>query len=67
MKKECSTEVNREFKITKRRRVNASLVPENAKANPPLPDFLQRLRAIYAEKVLPVSGADLVAKNRNRY
>jgi len=56
-----------EIQITKRRRVIARLVPENAGACPPMPDFLGRLRAIYGEKVLPVSGADLVAKDRSRY
>jgi hypothetical protein len=32
-----------------------------------LPDFLARLRSIYGEKPLRVSGAELVAEDRNRY
>jgi antitoxin (DNA-binding transcriptional repressor) of toxin-antitoxin stability system len=56
-----------EIQITKRRRVIARLVPENDGACLPVPDFLGRLRAIYGEKVLSVSGADLVAKDRSRY
>jgi antitoxin (DNA-binding transcriptional repressor) of toxin-antitoxin stability system len=56
-----------EIQITKRRRVIARLVPENTKACPPVPDFLARMRVIFGEKVLPVSGADLIAKDRSRY
>jgi hypothetical protein len=32
-----------------------------------VPDFLERLRAIYDDKVLAVSGAELVSEDRNRY
>ena len=56
-----------EIQITKRRRVIARLVPESDRACPAVPDFLGRLRAIYGEKLLAVSGADLVAQDRNRY
>ena len=56
-----------EVQITKRRRVIARLTPEGAQHPADMPDFLLRLRAIYGEKVLPSSGADLVAEDRSRY
>ena len=56
-----------EVQITKRRRVIARLVPETPSAPAAVPDFLGRLRAIFGDKVLPVSGANLVAKDRSRY
>ena len=55
-----------EVQITKRRRVIARLVPENAQSHPQLPNFRARIRAIYGDKVLAVSGADLVSEDRNR-
>ena len=55
------------IEITKRRQVIARLIPER-KAHPPqLPDFLGRLRAIYGNKVLAVTGAELIAQDRDRY
>jgi antitoxin (DNA-binding transcriptional repressor) of toxin-antitoxin stability system len=56
-----------EIQITKRRRVIARLVPENAQRAREIPDFLGRLRTIYGDQVLPVSGAELVAEDRSRY
>jgi antitoxin (DNA-binding transcriptional repressor) of toxin-antitoxin stability system len=56
-----------EVLITKRRRVIARLVPEGPPSPPELPDFRARLRAIYGDKVLAVSGADLVSEDRKRY
>lgn len=55
-----------EIQITKRRRVIARLVPEGAEPPAAMPDFLGRLRKIYGERVLAVSGADLVAEDRSR-
>jgi antitoxin (DNA-binding transcriptional repressor) of toxin-antitoxin stability system len=54
-----------EVRVTKRRRVIARLVPEPA---PPsrLPDFLRRLESTYGEKVLRVSGAEIVRLDRER-
>ncbi len=54
------------IQITKRRRVIARLVP------PPhvpakRPDFLARLKKIYGNKMLKVSGAELLARERDRY
>lgn len=56
-----------QIQITKGQRVIARLVPETAEAGPNMPDFLARLRTIYGERVLKVTGADLVAEDRSRY
>jgi len=59
-----------EIQITKQRRVIARLLPESAaaaKTAKELPDFAGRLREIYGDKVLAVSGAELISKDRDRY
>jgi antitoxin (DNA-binding transcriptional repressor) of toxin-antitoxin stability system len=56
-----------EIQITKRRRVIARLIGESTESAAEAPNFIKRLRATYGEKVLPVSGADLIAKDRSRY
>lgn len=56
-----------EVEITKRRQVIARLVPVNARPPAQVPDFMARLRAIYGDKMLSPSGAELVADDRNRY
>ncbi len=56
-----------EIQITNRRRIVARLIPESADAPAKLPDFLKRLRATYGDKILPVTGADLIAEDRSRY
>ncbi len=56
-----------EVQITKRRRVIARLVPEKPAERPPLPDFMGRMRAIYGDRVLEVSGAELIRQDRDRY
>jgi antitoxin (DNA-binding transcriptional repressor) of toxin-antitoxin stability system len=56
-----------EIEITKRRQVIARLIPERSARARQLPDFLGRLRAIYGDKLLEVSGAELIAKDRDRY
>jgi antitoxin (DNA-binding transcriptional repressor) of toxin-antitoxin stability system len=55
-----------EIEVTKRRKVIARLTPVVAE-RPPLPDFLGRLKEIYGDKVLEVSGADLISWDRDRY
>ena len=57
-----------EIEITKRRRVVARLVPV-AKHSAPRrrPDFLARLKKIYGDKVLKVTGAELIAQERGPY
>ena len=56
-----------EVEITKRRRVIARLVPERKRRAKKIPDFLGRLRSIYGDKMLAMSGAELVADDRNRH
>ena len=56
-----------EIQITKRKRVIARLVPESAEAVKKMPDFRGRMRAIFGDKVLAVSGADLISADRDRY
>ncbi len=56
-----------EIQITKRRKVIARLVPENTQPRPQLPDFRARVRAIYGDRVLPVSGAEIIEQDRDRY
>ena len=56
-----------QIQITKHRRVIARLVPEDVHSAAQMPDFLERLRDIYGHKMLEISGADLIAQDRNRY
>lgn len=56
-----------EVQITKRRKIIARLVPENDLLPGKRPDFLERLRSIYGDKTLKVSGAELIEKDRDRY
>jgi antitoxin (DNA-binding transcriptional repressor) of toxin-antitoxin stability system len=56
-----------EIQITKRKRVIARLSPVQPKVRPRRPDFLGRLRKIYGRKTLKVSGAQLLAGERDRY
>lgn len=55
-----------EVRIIKRRRVIGRLVPERPEGKREMPDFLARLREIYGDKVLPTTGAEIVAEDRNR-
>ena len=55
-----------EIEITKRRRVIARLRPIRPARPPRRPDFLARLKKIYGEKTLKVSGAELLAEERTR-
>ena len=56
-----------EIQITKRKRVIATLTPAKPVTPKKRPDFLSRLKTIYGAKMLKVSGAALVAKDRDRY
>jgi antitoxin (DNA-binding transcriptional repressor) of toxin-antitoxin stability system len=56
-----------EIQITKRRRVIARLIPESVRGAAQMPDFQARLRSIYGDKALRVSGAELIAEDRSRY
>ena len=56
-----------EVQITRRKQVIARLVPEKEQETPKMPDFRGRMRAIFGDKVLAVSGAELVRQDRDRY
>jgi len=56
-----------EIQITKRRRVIARLVPESEAVKKEMPDFAARVRKIFGDKMLAVSGAELIARDRDRY
>jgi len=62
-KVERALRAGEEIQITKRRRVIARLVPERAR--PKLPDFAGRLRAIFGDTKLAVTGAKLISEERN--
>lgn len=55
-----------EIQITKHRRVIGRLVPESEDRAKKFPDFRARVRKIYGDKVLAVSGADLIVADRDR-
>ncbi len=55
-----------EIQITKRKRVIGKLVPP-VTGPPPKPDFLARLKAIYGDRVLKPSTAELLAEERDRF
>ena len=54
------------IEITKRNRVLGTLVPGNAPKKIQVPDFMARLKKIYGDKVLKVSGAGLIRWDRDR-
>ena len=56
-----------EVEITKRQQVIARLVPERTARARQLPDFSGRLKAIYGNKALQITGADIVSRDRDRY
>ena len=53
--------------ITKRRRVIATLVPSETPKRPSRPDFLRRLQKLYGKRQLSITGAELIARERDRY
>ena len=56
-----------EIQITKRKRVIARLVPERSQAaTAALPDFLARLKRIFGNKKLKVSGSELIRAERDQ-
>ena len=55
-----------EVQITRRRRVIARLIPASDPATGKRPDFLGRLRGIYGNKRLAISGAELLSQERGR-
>jgi antitoxin (DNA-binding transcriptional repressor) of toxin-antitoxin stability system len=57
----------KDLQVTKRKRVIARLVPEPVAVPAKLPDFKARMKKIFGDKVLKVSGAELIAQERDRY
>jgi antitoxin (DNA-binding transcriptional repressor) of toxin-antitoxin stability system len=62
---EQALEQGERIEITKRKRVIGRLLPARATARQ-LPDFLARLHSIYGDRKLEVSGAQLLALERDR-
>ena len=57
-----------EILLTRRKRVIARILPpELSKPKRKRPDFLARIRRIYGEKLLKVSGAELLREERERF
>jgi antitoxin (DNA-binding transcriptional repressor) of toxin-antitoxin stability system len=56
-----------EIQISKRNHVIARLVPERPGPRRPWPNFMVRLQQMYGKKRLKVSGAELLARERDRY
>lgn len=59
---ERALRAGQEIPITKRGRVIARLVPEPPAAG--RPDFMARMRQIFGDTKLKVSGADLISQER---
>ena len=53
-----------EIQITKRKRVIARLLPPDPVVPVQMPDFLGRMKKIFGKKRLKVSGAELIAIDR---
>jgi len=53
-----------EIRITKRRRVIARLTPEPMD-RPPLPDFLGQMKEIFGDRVMKVTGAEIIREDRD--
>jgi len=54
------------IEITKRNQVIGTLSPANSSRKIEFPDFRARLKKIYGDKVLKVTGAELVRWDRDR-
>ncbi|MGA2536937.1 MAG: hypothetical protein ABSF53_13035 [Terracidiphilus sp.] len=57
-----------EIRITKRRRVIARLSPETTPGlagRPPIPDFLGQMRANFGDRILEVTGAEIISADRD--
>ena len=56
-----------EIQITKRKRVIARLLPPKRPKRVKRPDFMARLKKIFGNKVMKVSGAEQLAAERERF
>jgi antitoxin (DNA-binding transcriptional repressor) of toxin-antitoxin stability system len=67
-KVEALLRAGEEVQVTKRRRPIARLTPEpvpERAGRPPLPDFLGQMREIFGDRVLKVSGAQIISEDRD--
>jgi antitoxin (DNA-binding transcriptional repressor) of toxin-antitoxin stability system len=55
------------IEITKRKRVIDRLMPVVPEAKPKMPDFMARLKKIYGNRIIKPSGAEMIARERDRY
>ena len=55
------------IEITKRKRVIGRLMPVVPEAKPKMPDFMARLKKIYGNRIIKPSGAEMIARERDRY
>ena len=53
-----------EIQVTKRGKVIARLLPEPTE-KPPLPDFLGNMREIFGDRVLTITGAQIISEDRD--
>ncbi|MGD0499358.1 MAG: hypothetical protein ABSC23_13080 [Bryobacteraceae bacterium] len=58
-------QAGQEIAITKRKRVIARLAPERPAPPPRMPDFMARLKDIYGDKKLKVTGAQRIREERD--
>lgn len=63
---EASLAEGEEIEIVKRKKVIAKLVPVSPAKPSALPDFTARMKRIHGNVTLHPSGADLLAKERDR-
>lgn len=56
-----------EIQITRRKRVIARLLPAEPIVSPERPDFLARLKRLYRGKPLKITGAEMIASERERF
>jgi antitoxin (DNA-binding transcriptional repressor) of toxin-antitoxin stability system len=56
-----------EIQITKRNRVIARLVPAKNESRIEIPDFEARLKKIFGNRKMKVTGAELIARDRDRF
>jgi antitoxin (DNA-binding transcriptional repressor) of toxin-antitoxin stability system len=64
---ESLLQAGQEVQITRRKKVIARMLPPAAVSSGKRPDFLGRLKSIYGDKQLAVSGSELIEAERNRY
>jgi hypothetical protein len=57
----------KKMKRSKSKSADVSSLPGRRKPRKTIPDFLARVRKIYGDKVLAVSGAELLSADRDRY